>query len=229
MKQLKAEGKLTPEQSLFMAETRPAEELFDLDADRFELRNLAGAPGHQATLDELRGRLEMWIEETGDTGAIPEKPLPAEYDLRTHVDGWATSTGVMTKNDGRLHMKWVGETNEVRCPWVVEGGELGLRVRTRSETIAPKHLFWGTVENVRGSGNEAAIGFNANGAWQDISVPFSTAGWLVNFGIAFDAVEGEIEFERARLMRHVGGRATLVQSPGLNPPPFRRSASSSSG
>ena len=211
MKQLKAEGKLTPEQSLFMAERRPEEELFDLDSDRFELRNLAGAPENQATLDELRGRLEMWIEETGDTGAVPENPLPAEYDLRTQVDGWATRSGVLTKTGGRLYMRWTGERNEVRCPWVVAGGELELRVRARSETIAPKHLFWGTVENVRGSGNEAAIGFKANGAWQDISVPFSTAGWLVNFGIAFDAGEGEIEFERARLMRHVGGRATLVR------------------
>ena len=201
MKQLKADGKLTSEQSVFMADTRPEEELFDLDADRFELHNVAGAPEHQATLDELRGRLEKWIEETGDTGATPENPLPAEYDLRTQVDGWATRGGVMTKQDGCLHMEWVGETNEVRCPWVVEGGEMELRLRARSKTIAPKHLFWGTVENVQGRGNEAAIAFKANGTWQHISVPFSAAGWLVNFGLAFDSGEGEIEFERARLMR----------------------------
>ncbi len=97
-------------------------------------------------------------------GATPENPLPAEYDLRTHIDGWATSSGVMTKKDGRLHMKWTGRTNEVRCPWVVEGGEMELRLRARSKTIAPKLFFWGTVENVRGRGREAAIAFKANGA-----------------------------------------------------------------
>ena len=210
MKQLKAEGRLTPEQSFFMADTRPEEELFDLDADRFEVRNLAGVPENRATLDNLRGRLEKWIEETGDTGATPENPLPAEYDLRTHADGWATSSGVMTKKDGLLHMKWTGDRNQVTCPWVVEGGEMELRFRARSKTIAPNRLFWGTVENVRGRGNEVAITFKANGAWQDISARFSAPGWLVNFGIAFDSGDGEIEFEGARLTRHDGGRARSV-------------------
>ena len=164
-----------------------------------------GVPEHQATLDNLRERLEKWMEKTGDAGATPENTLPAEYDLRTHVGGWATSSGVMTKKDGRLHMKWTGRTNEVRCPWVVEGGDMELRLRARSKTIAPKRLFWGTVENVRGRGREAVIAFKANGAWQDISIPFSAAGWLVNFGITFDSGDGEIEFERARLMRRNGG------------------------
>ena len=108
-------------------------------------------------------------------------------------------------------MKWTGETNEVRCPWVVEGGEMELRLRARSKTMAPKRLFWGTVENVRGRGNEAAITFKANGAWQDILIPFSAAGWLANFGIAFDSGDGEIEFERVRLMRRDGGRASLIR------------------
>ena len=63
----------------------------------------------------------------------------------------------------------------------------------------------------QGRGNEAAIAFKTNGAWQDISVPFSAAGWLVNFGIGFDSGDGEIEFERARLMRRDGDRATLIR------------------
>ena len=89
--------------------------------------------------------------------------MPDEYDLRTQIDGWATSGGVMTKQDGRLHMKWTGDRNQVTCPWVVEGGEMELRLRVRSKGFAPKHLFWGTVENVRGRGNEAAVPLKANG------------------------------------------------------------------
>ena len=65
MKQLKAEGKLTPEQTFFMADTRPEEELFDLEADAFEVRNLADAPEQQATLDDLRRRLEKWDRGNG--------------------------------------------------------------------------------------------------------------------------------------------------------------------
>ncbi|TWT91495.1 sulfatase family protein [Stieleria varia] len=56
----------------FMAETRPAEELYDLNADPNEMHNLAGEERHQATLARLRQELDRWIDQTGDTGAIDE-------------------------------------------------------------------------------------------------------------------------------------------------------------
>jgi len=74
MQILYAEGKLTPQQELFMASTRPEEELYDLPNDRYELNNLAGDLEHQATLEKLRGILDKWTEETGDQGEIPEDP-----------------------------------------------------------------------------------------------------------------------------------------------------------
>jgi len=58
--------------SLFMSETRPAEELYDLNADPFEMNNLADDPEYADTLARLRGELEQWIETTGDQGAIDE-------------------------------------------------------------------------------------------------------------------------------------------------------------
>lgn len=72
MKQLHAEGKLTPDQARFMAPTRPDEELYDLKADPHELRNLAALPAHRSTLNDLRRRLDRWINETRDQGATPE-------------------------------------------------------------------------------------------------------------------------------------------------------------
>ncbi len=58
--------------SLFMVNTRPPEELYDLSVDPYELKNLAADPGHAAQLSELRGRLDRWIRETGDQGSIEE-------------------------------------------------------------------------------------------------------------------------------------------------------------
>lgn len=73
MKELHAEGKLTPVQALFMAPRKPNEELYDIQSDPYEIRNLAASPEHRATLKRMRVLLEKWIEETGDMGQFPEK------------------------------------------------------------------------------------------------------------------------------------------------------------
>lgn len=74
-RQLHAAGKLNATQALFFAAKKPSEELYDVDADPDEVRNLAGEPKHQDKLKELRAALDRWIEETGDLGAVPEKEL----------------------------------------------------------------------------------------------------------------------------------------------------------
>ena len=72
MRRLHAEKKLTPEQSLIMAETRPREELYDVQADPHELRNLAADPAHAAALAKHRAALDDWIARTDDKGRDPE-------------------------------------------------------------------------------------------------------------------------------------------------------------
>jgi len=73
MKELHAQGKVTPVQALFMASRKPDEELYDLQADPYEVHNLAGSQEHQAILKRMRAILQQWIEETGDMGQSPEK------------------------------------------------------------------------------------------------------------------------------------------------------------
>ncbi len=75
LREWKQAGKLSPEQALFMADHRPAEELYDLKSDPNELKNLADAKDDaaQAALKELRGELERWIKATGDQGQFAEK------------------------------------------------------------------------------------------------------------------------------------------------------------
>lgn len=79
LKELDAQGKLTPVQKVLTGPTMPTEELYDLQADPHEIHNLATSddPGHRATLDRLRGVLDRWIEETGDQGRTPEPPAVA--------------------------------------------------------------------------------------------------------------------------------------------------------
>jgi uncharacterized sulfatase len=59
-------GKLNPVQSLFFAERKPAEELYDCEADPFEVKNLAGDPPYAEKLAELRTELDRWLKATND-------------------------------------------------------------------------------------------------------------------------------------------------------------------
>jgi arylsulfatase A-like enzyme len=74
MKELHAQGKLTPVQALFMAPRKPDEELYDIKNDPYEINNLAASPEHQQTLKKMRAILDKWIKDTSDMGRFPEKP-----------------------------------------------------------------------------------------------------------------------------------------------------------
>ena len=65
-----AAGMLAPDQWQLWAQKKPLEELYDVDADPHEIRNLAADPGQFETLAELRSALEAWRVETGDSGTL---------------------------------------------------------------------------------------------------------------------------------------------------------------
>ncbi len=89
MRQLFAQGALNPVQAKFMAPHRPMEELYDLQVDPFELRNLAADPASSDALDRLRTRLHIWIEETHDQGETPEDPAVVEQLLSGRAERFA--------------------------------------------------------------------------------------------------------------------------------------------
>ncbi len=76
LKELHAQGKLTPVQEFLTASHMPAEELYDLEKDPHEINNLVNSkdPEHQAVLARLSGVLEKWLVESNDQGRIPEPP-----------------------------------------------------------------------------------------------------------------------------------------------------------
>ena len=72
LRRLHAAGKLRPEEALVLAESRPREELYDLESDPFELRNLAEDARFAPELARHREALAGWIRSTRDHGREPE-------------------------------------------------------------------------------------------------------------------------------------------------------------
>jgi uncharacterized sulfatase len=73
-KRLYDAGKLTPPQSAFW-QRKPPEELYDLENDRDEVRNLAGSPGHQEILARLRAAHQAWEFKIRDVDFLPEDEI----------------------------------------------------------------------------------------------------------------------------------------------------------
>ena len=108
LRELHAAGSLPPlvEQLLF-SPTRAPEELYDLKADPFETKNLAGDPQHAATLTELRGRLDRWQEATGDYGRKPESWERYDSDMEAYV-GKKPADNPVRKNIDQMK-QWAAE------------------------------------------------------------------------------------------------------------------------
>lgn len=78
LRRLRAAGGLPPAAGWFARTSRPAEELHDVAADRDEIRNLAGEEAHAEALARLRATLRSWMQQTRDTGVLPEPILRRE-------------------------------------------------------------------------------------------------------------------------------------------------------
>ena len=81
MRRLWAEGKLSEQQASCFQKPRPAEELYDVAEDPYELYNLAGDIRYAAVLSEFRKALADWSRRTGYR--IPETRTPDEFDRQT--------------------------------------------------------------------------------------------------------------------------------------------------
>lgn len=73
--QLFKEGQLEESVARWFKTPKPAEELYDIENDPYELNNLAGDRTYRDTLEFLREVVNDWIIETKDLGEIDEKEL----------------------------------------------------------------------------------------------------------------------------------------------------------
>ena len=74
MRRLHATNQLNTAQARFFSGERPAEEFYDLEADPYELHNLASSPEYQRALNEHANVLDEWIARTDDQGQYREDP-----------------------------------------------------------------------------------------------------------------------------------------------------------
>src|SRR5690606_21132472 len=109
MRRLHAAGALTPEQSLIMAESKPREELYDLEQDPWEFKNLAGDPQAREILETLRSRLDEWVVESGDLGRVPESEAMYDSDMKAYL---RNGNPVVERNIS-LMKKWAVERPHV--------------------------------------------------------------------------------------------------------------------
>jgi hypothetical protein len=72
-------GELTGSQLLMFQTSRPVEELYDTQADPYEIHNLAHDPAYEPELDRLRFALDAWIEDVGDLGEMPETEMVRQW------------------------------------------------------------------------------------------------------------------------------------------------------
>ena len=75
---LKEEGGLNAAQ-LRWFEPRPAEELYDTQADPYEIHNLADNPAYAGQLQRLRAAYEAWRQRAPDLGALPEEQMVRQF------------------------------------------------------------------------------------------------------------------------------------------------------
>lgn len=72
LKDMYKAGKLNEAQAAFFKPTKPAEELYDLEKDPWEINNLAGKPEYKQVLERMRTALSDRIDQVGDLAADPE-------------------------------------------------------------------------------------------------------------------------------------------------------------
>jgi uncharacterized sulfatase len=177
MRELHAAGQLTEEQALFWAEQKPREELYDIVDDPWETRNLADDPEMQTVLDDLRGKLDNWIEDPHpdlgwrDKGAVPEDGTrlfvirqngrdPGLVDITTTVDdlnGRACSLRVEYSIDGGA--SW--HRAAISDSYFADYGEVDIDnesdyqlsgIETKLAGANTVRLQWNTQSSANGSG-----------------------------------------------------------------------------
>lgn len=109
-------GTLRPPQTAFW-EAKPVDELYDLQADPDEVRNLAGTPAMAAVRTRLRGALETHAHDVRDLGFLPEYMLhrvPAAY----------TYGHDQTRYDFDAIRAAANQATDAAVPWAVVRGAL---------------------------------------------------------------------------------------------------------
>ena len=104
LRELHASGSLSElSEKLLFSPTRPREELYELAADTWQIRNLAADPAHASVLEEHRRRLDAKLAATKDPG--PESEAMYDSDMKVYV---AKGNPEVERNIAQMK-KWASE------------------------------------------------------------------------------------------------------------------------
>jgi len=79
MLQMRDAGQLNAVQMQWFRPNKPAEELYDVQKDPYQLTNIADQPQVTVHLKRLRNQMDKWLVETKDLGGTPEKDLIRQW------------------------------------------------------------------------------------------------------------------------------------------------------
>lgn len=108
MEVLKAQGVLTPEQLIHLADYRSAEELYDLKKDPHEIKNLAGEASLSQVQQELSQQLDRWLEDV-DQGTYPEDQDEIDFWIAQMAKmdrQWKTGKGLPEDVPNENYLAW---------------------------------------------------------------------------------------------------------------------------
>lgn len=106
LRQIHAENKLDAlAEKLLFSPTRPAEELYLYQQDRWQTDNLANDTKHADALKDMRKRLGQWIEKTGDPGPETSEVYILETEDQMKSTRNAASRKKYRKNS-ELYLRW---------------------------------------------------------------------------------------------------------------------------
>jgi arylsulfatase A-like enzyme len=109
-------GELNDTQELWFAQSKPEEELYDLETDPYELHNLIDDPAYVEKAEELRTELQRWMDDIGDMGFIPEDDMISRmWEGRDHPP--------ITENPEILLQE---EKITIQCP--TSGASIGFKI-----------------------------------------------------------------------------------------------------
>ncbi len=120
LRELQRSGELPPRFAGYFRTPRPAEELYDLRADPFEMVNLAADPASAATLERLRSEHDRWLSDVGDMSAMPEHEM-----VTTRM--WPGGRQPVTAGP-QVSVECRGDTGSVSLTSPTRGASLGYRL-----------------------------------------------------------------------------------------------------
>ncbi|MEE2711139.1 MAG: sulfatase-like hydrolase/transferase [Planctomycetota bacterium] len=145
IRRLAGTGELPPAARALMSPTKPAEELYDTQADPHEIHDLARDPKHRPVLKRMRAAHLAWVKDTRDLGLIPEpiiaertKALGSEYAILRQPGGEAYNSRVaamaQAASSGEIGMlklmSAMSDPDDVIRYWGATGiGNLGLTAK----------------------------------------------------------------------------------------------------